>query len=128
MYDNIVSKTKELPAAQLEIELEQFFKEPEQTPTLVGESITVVDSDEWWERNRSRYPVLYRLHTMYHCIPATSIRVERLFSSIGQRISDVRARYDPDIASLLTYLRENRHIVRKLFNIPTPQREQSQME
>lgn len=41
------------------------------------------DLFKWWRENGSRFPDLAKIAQMVHCIPATSVSSERLFSKAG---------------------------------------------
>ena len=43
---------------------------------------------EWWEGNKSQFPLLYNVAAKYLAIPATSASSERLFSKAGLTIGN----------------------------------------
>jgi len=47
---------------------------------------------EWWEGNKSQFPLLYNLAAKYLAIPATSVSSERSFSKAGLTIGKLRTR------------------------------------
>ena len=66
---------------------------------------------QWWKVNVSKYPYLWRLAKRIFCIPATSAPSERVFSAASNIINKKRARLTPTNASLLMFLRGNKHAV-----------------
>ena len=42
---------------------------------------------EWWGSHKNAYPILAKLVSKYWCIPATSVRLEELFSLAGNVLS-----------------------------------------
>ena len=51
---------------------------------------------EFWEENRTVYPILARVARKVHCIPATSAAVERQFSGAGVVLNERRTSLDPE--------------------------------
>lgn len=65
-----------------------------------------IDADPvcFWKTNRHVYPRLSRLAKEYLTIPATSVPVERLFSSAGELITKKRNSISPENANVLLSL------------------------
>ena len=66
----------------------------------------------WWNQHKEQFPILSVLAQKYLIIPSTSVPSERLFSDIGNIISQKRAGLDPETAISLCYLYENSSIVK----------------
>jgi hypothetical protein len=58
----------------------------------------------FWSLNEHSYPLLSKLAKQYLSIPASSVTVERLFSSAGDLISKKRNAIDPNNANVLLCL------------------------
>ena len=70
-----------------------------------------IDSDtkplEWWKLNASFFPTLAKLAKKYLCIPATSVKSERVFSTGGYIINNFRSKLLPEHANILVFLANN---------------------
>ncbi|XP_037629812.1 E3 SUMO-protein ligase ZBED1-like [Sebastes umbrosus] len=59
----------------------------------------------WWrDTGCNRYPLLSKLARKYLCVPGTSLRSERVFSSAGNIVNTKRAALDPDQVDRLVFL------------------------
>jgi hypothetical protein len=67
----------------------------------------------WWKLNEHRYPLLATLARRTLCIPATSAPSERIFSSAGLTITNLRARLTGDNAAMLIFLRDTWDVAEK---------------
>jgi len=70
-----------------------------------------VDSDtkplEWWKLNTSFFPTMAKLAKKYLCIPATSVKSERVFSNGGYTVNNFRSRLLPEHVNILVFLANN---------------------
>jgi hypothetical protein len=62
---------------------------------------------EWWNINKTKYPILPQLAYKYLCITGTSVPSERMFSATGHLTSDRRSRLTPENADTLLFLNKN---------------------
>lgn len=62
---------------------------------------------DWWKLNQVHFPVLARMARIYLAIPASSAPVERLFSDLGNIVSQKRTRLDPEVVNVLGFLYSN---------------------
>lgn len=73
--------------------------------------IANIDSEasalDWWNINRTNYPILAQLAQKYLCIPATSSPSERLFSTSGNIVTSDRTCLKPDKVNMLVFLSKN---------------------
>jgi len=65
------------------------------------------DPLSWWRLKAQQFPLLSELAIKYLCIPATSAPSERVFSTAGLTISNMRSRLDPMTANELVFLHES---------------------
>lgn len=67
---------------------------------------TDVDKDPliFWKANENTYPILSQLARQYLGVPATSVTVERLFSTAGNLITVKRNALEPQNANMLNSL------------------------
>jgi len=61
---------------------------------------------EWWKLHEKRFPILASIARKYLCICATSVPSERLFSDVGNNITNKRTNLDPDLVEKMLFLRE----------------------
>jgi hypothetical protein len=62
---------------------------------------------EWWKTNQKRFPRLAPVALQLLSKQATSASSERLFSTAGLTISDMRSRLTPDNAAMIIFLHDN---------------------
>jgi len=65
------------------------------------------DPLSWWRVKAKQFPLLSELAVRYLCIPATSAPSERVFSTAGLTIANMRSRLDPMTANELVFLHES---------------------
>jgi hypothetical protein len=61
----------------------------------------------FWKANAHRFDLLSVLARKYLCVTASSVPVERLFSTAGFIFSDARAKLAPGNVRYLTFLQKN---------------------
>jgi hypothetical protein len=61
---------------------------------------------EWWKLKQHQFPLLAALAKKYLGIPATSAPSERVFSTAGLTIANMRSRLLPDTAAELVFLHD----------------------
>lgn len=69
-----------------------------------------VDSNtlHWWrDTGCNKYPLLSKLTRKYLCVPGTSVRSKRVFSTAGNIVNKKRAALDPDQVDRLVFLANN---------------------
>ena len=81
-----------------EIELKNYFKEK---PPKKGTNIL-----EYWKSKKETYPKLSRLAKHFLCITATQASSERLFSVIGDVVSQKRSKILPFHAEQVCFLNQ----------------------
>jgi len=62
---------------------------------------------EWWGMSCSKFPHLAQLARRYLCIPGTSVRAERVFSTAGIIVNKKRSALDPENVDRLVFLANN---------------------
>jgi hypothetical protein len=65
------------------------------------------DPLEWWDANKENLPFMYTISQYLFCIPATSVPSERVFSSAGLNVSDIRSRLLPGKVEKMMLIYEN---------------------
>lgn len=81
-------------------EIEQYIIEPPVPLTSANPLI-------WWQTRFTRYKYLSILAKKILCIPATNVPSERVFSTVGNLITEKRSRLKPENVSRLIFLYEN---------------------
>ena len=76
---------------------------------FVAESQLQPDDDalEWWGRNEHRFPMVANLARRLLCVPATSVPSERIFSTAGMIVNNLRSSLSPDNVDMLIFLNKN---------------------
>lgn len=67
------------------------------------------DPLEWWKQNRNHALLKNLIPTVkkWMCVPATSVPSERVFSTMGELISERRNRLSPRMVSMVMFLNKN---------------------
>lgn len=73
---------------------------------ITAENTTPRDILRWWKAHCNRFPRLSLLAQKYHCIQASSVASERVFSQVRDVIDLKRTRLKPDIVRGLMILNE----------------------
>jgi hypothetical protein len=85
--------------ARVQNEFDRYIASPRAIPTAGKSSIL-----DWWRKNQHEYPHLARMFRDIHCVPASSVGVEREFSKSGHVDVPGRARWNPlTIRESMTY-------------------------
>ena len=61
----------------------------------------------WWKNNEKKFPILSKLSKEYFGISATSVPSERLFSDVGNVITNKRSSLKPEKVEKLIFLKRN---------------------
>ena len=61
----------------------------------------------WWKNNEKKFPILSELSKEYFGISATSVPSERLFSDVGNIITNKRSSLKPEKVEKLIFLKRN---------------------
>ncbi len=73
--------------------------------------LTAVNADDdplaWWKAHVEEMPMLSKLARKYLCIPATSVPLERVFSTSGHILTPQRSRLSSEHVNMLTFLHFN---------------------
>jgi len=77
------------------------------TSALLAKTKPPQDPCTWWEQNASTYPKMDVVAWSVLGSPASSVYSERLFSTAGNIVSDLRSRLDPDLSEKLLFLNKN---------------------
>ena len=72
-----------------------------------------IDPLVWWREKKNNLPNLAILASKYLCLSATSVPSERLFSDVGNHLTNKRNRLSPKAVSDILFLKRNM----KLFPI-----------
>ena len=89
----------EITETQIRHELELYYKLPKMQMT--GDPLA------FWKASVATYPILARLAKRFLAIPATSVKCERLFSTAGNIVTDLRNRLEPENLRALLFLNKN---------------------
>lgn len=92
------------PAEPTEDELARFLREP-------ALPMKVSPLTHWAEVLSAKYPVLARIAKRLFSVVASSVPSERLFSHVGELISDIRASLDPALAEQQVFVMQNKDIL-----------------
>lgn len=65
------------------------------------------DPLSWWKMHATTYPHMAILVEKYHCITATSVSSERMFSKAGSITTKKRNQLSPRMANMLVFLNSN---------------------
>lgn len=65
------------------------------------------DQKLWWQINKSKFPILYKIFLKYAFVPASSSAVESEFSYTGLIITDRRSRILPEHVNELMIARND---------------------
>lgn len=83
----------------LQAELQAYLSKP-----LLEKS---ADPLQWWRSSAATYPVLSLVAHRILSIPATSVPCERLFSTAGIIVNDLRSALSPQSVNALIFLNKN---------------------
>ncbi len=61
----------------------------------------------YWEKNKKRFKILYKVAKYFHTFSATSVPSERLFSDAGYTIWDRRTKLSPTKVNKILVIYEN---------------------
>ena len=91
----------------VDAELALYKIEPHISHKYQAESSFVYNNPlDWWKVNSCRFKVLLQMTKEILCIPATSAPVERLFSAVGNTITEERCNLSPDLANDMIFLHD----------------------
>ncbi|CAB4475617.1 unnamed protein product [Rhizophagus irregularis] len=65
----------------------------------------------WWKSNEDKFPILSKLSKEFFGISATSVPSERLFSDVGNLITNKRSSLKPEKVEKLIFLKRNAHLL-----------------
>lgn len=66
-----------------------------------------VDVLQWWKTNENVFPLLAQMARQILAVPASSSSSERMFSTAGQVLSDLRQNMTPGLTSKLVFIKKN---------------------
>ena len=89
-----------IPSAQIEFDL--FF---------IESVVTTEDSFAWWNKNKYRFPNLFKLSKKYLIVPVRSVPAERVFTKAGEIIINKRSRLSRERANELIFLNINKNLL-----------------
>lgn len=78
---------------------------------LVFSETGIVNPLSWWRENSQSYPRLSKVARDYLTIPASSASSERVFSSSGKILSDLRTSLKADTLAGLTFMYTNKKLL-----------------
>ena len=70
---------------------------------------------EWWKLHEKRFLILASIARKYLCICATSVPSERLFSDVGNNITNKRTNLNPDLVEKMLFLKRNINVLDDIF-------------
>ncbi|CAB4417683.1 unnamed protein product [Rhizophagus irregularis] len=65
----------------------------------------------WWKSNEDKFPILSKLSKEFFGISATSVPSERLFSDVGNLITNKRSSLKSEKVEKLIFLKRNAHLL-----------------
>ena len=74
-------------------------------------SIRNVNPLSWWKNNENKFPILSKLSKELFGISATSVPSERLFSDVGNLITNKRSSLKPEKVEKLIFLKRNANLL-----------------
>ena len=72
---------------------------------------------KWWQKNKAKYPCLFKAAQAYLHIPATSVPSERIFSLAGYMVRSRRSKILPRNVNQFIFLKKNRKYIPKNTSI-----------
>jgi hypothetical protein len=82
-------------------EIDKYLSIPETDQTEENDPL------DWWNKQKSQFPILSILARKYLAIPASSVPSERLFSDAGNHVTQKRNQLDPYLLDKLLLLKRN---------------------
>ena len=76
-------------------EFERFKKEPQ----LHHDEHAV----EWWKNNHEQFPLIVKVAHQLLCVPAASVPSERIFSTAGLIVSNLKSSLKPENTGMLIF-------------------------
>ena len=73
------------------------------------------DPLEWWSLHKKKFPILSSIARKYLGICATSVHSERLFSDVGNNITNKRINIDPALVEQMLFLKRNINVLGSIF-------------
>ncbi|GES86272.1 zinc finger BED domain-containing protein 1-like [Rhizophagus clarus] len=70
---------------------------------------------EWWKLHEKRFPTLTTITRKYLGICAISVLSERLFSDVGNNITNKRINLDPNLVEQMLFLKQNINVMGSIF-------------
>ena len=70
---------------------------------------------EWWRYHEKRFPILASIARKYLDICAMSVSSERLFSDVGNNITNKRINLDPNLVEKMLFLKRNINVLGSIF-------------
>ena len=70
---------------------------------------------EWWKLHEKRFPTLATIARKYLGICATSVPSERLFSDVGNNITNKRINLDSNLVEKMLFLKRNINVLGSIF-------------
>ena len=94
-FDILLGEEEESSDNNCEAEVNQYFAEKVAT--------TETDPLQWWKLNEFRFKTLAKVARSILCVPATSTLSERLFSTAGLTVTNLRSCLKPDNVDALVF-------------------------
>lgn len=95
----------------INIEIKNYLKE-----ATMNIHTNLEDTLDYWMKHQNIYPKLAKLAKKYLAIPATSTKVERLFSELGNIVTEKRNKMAPETLGVLGFLYNNRNKINYSLN------------
>ena len=105
-FDILLGEEEEVTDNSCEAELNQYF----------AEKVATRDTDplQWWSMNEFRFKTLAQVARSILCVLATSTASERLFSTAGLAVTNLRSCLKPDNVDAFVFLNKNFKLLAKL--------------
>ena len=104
--DITLGEEEESSETNCESEVNQYF----------AEKVAVRDTNplEWWKLNEFRFNTLAKVARSILCVPATSTASERLFSTAGLTVTNLRSCLKPENVDAFVFLNKNFKLLAKV--------------
>ncbi|KAE8740150.1 hypothetical protein FOCC_FOCC014348 [Frankliniella occidentalis] len=105
--DRVRSQNNSLSPTDIATQLNTYFRD---TPRIKDRKTSIL---KWWEDKKHTNPELYEVAKVVHAIPATQVRVERLFSALRFVMHHLRGNLSASMVEDLVLILNNSRLVKE---------------